>query len=173
MKKLIITLALLCSTVAMALSQTYTIRPEKSDLRFGVGTSLSDQMSSTLEYGYRIDPQVEVGIFGAYTGSSYNYYDGYAYIESGLNYWTFGLFLRYSWITTETFSLYSSGSLAWTIDDGSDPNNIYYDESYGGSNLPNLGIVLAGITVGNKLFGFAEVGVSFHSTVKLGVGCRF
>lgn len=125
----------------------------------------------SLFYGYRLARCWEAGISVSYSGLSrrkYHVADGSPLGRRQEHYWTAMPFVRLFWMDRALVRLYSGLGVGFQWKHARD-----YNGHQSGKGQVGLHFTALGISVGRRLFGFAEVGAGAHGLMAAGIGYRF
>lgn len=128
----------------------------------------------SLGYSYRFNRVIGFGLTVSYSGrhgKCYDSFDKSVLGNSGADFITFMPMLRVHWLNGKLYSLYSAVGIGITVEQEYEKsfrrNYSFTDTMLTGQFTP------LGITVGRRLFGFAEVGVGAQGCLICGIGYKF
>lgn len=129
--------------------------------------------SYSIAYVYRFNRLVSFGLTAVWALN----YDNIKDIDSGIRYTDYNHYIgfmptvRLHWFNSRWVELYSAGGIGVGVDyyKSNKPNDSYHDAAF---NLRGQ-ITPFGITVGRRLFGFAEFGYGAQGIIVGGIGYKF
>lgn len=156
------------------INRIYDMCPPTLDVTTVYSLKRVHQPAVNISYAYRFKRWFALEIRASYAGSYEKYYDLYTdqYLFSDKSsYLYFMPVARFHWVNTGMVSLYSSVGLgvmfAWQKNaDGRE--GVHRNQVFPAAHFSPIGI-----SVGRKLFGFAELGASMSGIFQVGMGYKF
>lgn len=122
-------------------------------------------------YVYRVRRWLEVGGSITYAGFYRNFMhasDRSVAIRQREHYFTLMPVLRFSWLNSRTVRFYSTFQLGWQV--GFEK---YSSDRYDTYHYAAIQVTPLGISVGRRIFGYAEFGIGMRGVLVGGIGYRF
>lgn len=132
------------------------------------------QPAVNLSYAYRFKKWFALEVRASYSGSYEKYYDLYTdryLLSDKSSYLLFMPIARFHWVNTPMVSLYSSVGAGVTFSWRKNANGT--EGSWYRRVFPAVHFSPIGISVGRRLFGFAEFGASMAGVFQVGMGYKF